>query len=139
MLRVHRRRRRHRRAQHRPRRAKDDGHQPDTTKTNVDEAIGSGDDAELYGTLGTASNQAIWDTTDDECMPQLRNGSAAARWGDVEGHPWTTGMTLDYVTEPALWPRWLEKEKPNALIDQGLTGKDTQLILSWKDVNDPDR
>ncbi len=91
---------------------KDDGYQPAQTKTNVDEALGSNKYAALYGVLGTPNNLAIWDETNDECMPQLLNGSGAAQWGDVENHPWTTGMQLDYFTEAGIWAKWLAKEHP---------------------------
>ena len=92
--------------------SKDDGYAPDKTKSNVDEAIGSGDYAALFGTLGTANNLAVWDTTNDECMPQLLNATGAAQWGDVENHPWTTGMQIDYFTEAQLWASWLQAEHP---------------------------
>ena len=46
-------------------------------------------------------------------MPQLLNGTGAAQWGDVDGHPWTTGMQLDYFTEASLWAKWLETEHPD--------------------------
>ena len=62
--------------------------------------------------LGTPNNLAVWDTTNDECMPQLFNGTGAAQWGDVENHPWTIGLQLDYFTEAALWAKWLETEHP---------------------------
>jgi branched-chain amino acid transport system substrate-binding protein len=91
---------------------KDDGYKPDQTKTNVDEALGSNKYAALYATLGTPNNLAIWDETNDECMPQVLNGTGAAQWGDVEGHPWTTGMQLDYFTEASLWAKWLATEHP---------------------------
>ena len=45
-------------------------------------------------------------------MPQLLNGTGAAQWGDVENHPWTTGMQLDYFTEASLWAEWLKTEVP---------------------------
>ena len=93
---------------------KDDGYAPDKTKTNVDEAIQSGDYASLLTVLGTPNNLAIWDTTNDECMPQLLNGTGGAAWGDVENHPWTTGMQLDYFSEAQLWAAWLMKEHPEA-------------------------
>jgi branched-chain amino acid transport system substrate-binding protein len=92
--------------------SKDDGYAPDKTKTNVDEAMGSKNYAALYATLGTPNNLAIWDATNDECMPQLLNGTGAAQWGDVENHPWTTGMQLDYFTEASLWAKWLQSEHP---------------------------
>jgi branched-chain amino acid transport system substrate-binding protein len=93
---------------------KDDGYAPDKTKTNVDEALGSGKYASLVTVLGTPNNLAVWDSTNDECMPQLLNGTGAAQWGDVENHPWTTGMQLDYFTEASLWAKWLETQHPEA-------------------------
>ena len=93
--------------------AKDDGYAPDKTKTNVDEALGSGDYAALTTVLGTPNNLAVWDSTNDECMPQLFNATGAAQWGDVENHPWTTGMQLDYFTEASLWAKWLQTEHPD--------------------------
>jgi branched-chain amino acid transport system substrate-binding protein len=94
--------------------SKDDGYQPAQTKANVDEALGANKYAALVGVLGTANNLAVWDQTNDECMPQLLNATGAAQWGDVEGHPWTTGMQLDYFTEASLWAKWLVKEHPEA-------------------------
>ncbi len=93
---------------------KDDAYQPDRTKTNVDEALGSNQYAAFSGIIGTPNNLAVWDAINDECMPQLLNGSGAAQWGDVEGHPWTTGMQLDYFTEASLWATWLKTEHPEA-------------------------
>ena len=92
---------------------KDDAYKPDQTKTNVDEALQSKKYAGLYVTLGTPNNLAVWDETNDECMPQLLNGTGAAQWGDVDGHPWTTGMQLDYFTEAGMWAKWLETEHPD--------------------------
>jgi branched-chain amino acid transport system substrate-binding protein len=93
---------------------KDDGYQPDKTKSNVDEALGSGNYAALFTVLGTPNNLAVWDETNDECMPQLFNGTGAPQWGDIENHPWTTGMQLDYFTEASMWAKWLQTEHPDA-------------------------
>ena len=86
---------------------KDDGYAPDKTKTNVDEALGAGSYAGALTILGTPNNLAVWDVLNDECMPQLLNGTGAPQWGDVDNHPWTTGMQLDYVSEAGLWAQWL--------------------------------
>ena len=64
--------------------------------------------------IGTPNNLAIWDTTNDECMPQLLNGTGAPQWGDVTNHPWTTGMGLNYASEAGLWVEWLKAEHPDA-------------------------
>jgi len=94
---------------------KDDGYQPDKTKSNVDEALGSNKYAALFAVLGTANNIAVWDETNDECMPQLFNATGAPQWGDVENHPWTTGMQLDYFSEAGLWAEYLEKQYPQGV------------------------
>jgi len=46
-------------------------------------------------------------------MPQLLNATGAAQWGDVENHPWTTGMQLDYFTAANIWAEWLKAKFPN--------------------------
>ena len=93
--------------------SKDDVYQADKTKANVDEAIAAKSYAALFLTLGTPNNLAVWDTTNKECMPQLLNGTGAAQWGDVETHPWTTGMQLDYTTEAQLWVKWIKQNYPS--------------------------
>jgi branched-chain amino acid transport system substrate-binding protein len=93
---------------------KDDGYVPDKTKTNVDEALGAAKYAGMLTVIGTPNNLAIWDTLNDECMPQLLNGTGAPQWGDVTNHPWTTGMGLNYASEAGLWVKWLQAEHPEA-------------------------
>ncbi len=93
--------------------SKDDVYQADKTKANVDEAIAAKKHAALFVTLGTPNNLAVWDTTNKECFPQLLNGTGAAQWGDVDNHPWTTGMQIDYTTEAILWAEWIKKEFPS--------------------------
>jgi branched-chain amino acid transport system substrate-binding protein len=86
---------------------KDDTYDPAKTKTNVDEALQTDSYAGIMTVVGSPNNLAIWDTLNDECMPQLLNGTGLATWGDVENHPWTTGMQLDYFSEAGLWAKWL--------------------------------
>ena len=93
--------------------SKDDGYQADKTKANVNEAIAGQKYAALFATLGTPNNLAVWDDTNKECMPQLLNATGAAQWGDVDAHPWTTGMQLDYTTEAILWAAWVNSEFPS--------------------------
>jgi branched-chain amino acid transport system substrate-binding protein len=92
--------------------SKDDVYEPAKTKANVSEAIAAQKYAGLFVTLGTPNNLAVWDDTNKECMPQLLNGTGAAQWGDVDAHPWTTGMQLDYTTEAVLWAAWAKQEFP---------------------------
>jgi branched-chain amino acid transport system substrate-binding protein len=92
---------------------KDDQYQPAATKTNSDEALSENKYALFNTMLGTPNNLGIWDDTNRECMPQLLNGTGAAQWGDVENHPWTTGMQLDYFTAANIWAEWLKQKYPN--------------------------
>jgi len=92
---------------------KDDQYQPAATKTNSDEALAANKYAVFDVMLGTPNNLGIWDDTNRECMPQLLNGTGAPQWGDVENHPWTTGMQLDYFTEAGIWAEWLKTKFPN--------------------------
>ena len=82
---------------------KDDQYAPAATKTNSDEALAANKYAAFNTMLGTPNNLGIWDDTNRECMPQLLNGTGAAQWGDVENHPWTTGMQLDYFSAASIW------------------------------------
>ena len=100
---------------------KDDAYTPDKTKTNVDEALGANKYAGMLSIIGTPNNLAVWDELNDECMPQLLNGTGAPQWGDVENHPWTTGMQLDYASEAGLWAEWLQTEHPEATKVAALT------------------
>ena len=93
---------------------KDDAYTPDKTKTNVDEALGENKYAGMLTIIGTPNNLAVWDALNDECMPQLLNGTGYPGWGDILTHPWTTGMQLDYASEAGLWAEWLKKEHPEA-------------------------
>jgi branched-chain amino acid transport system substrate-binding protein len=92
---------------------KDDAYMPDKTKSNVDEALGENKYAGMLTIIGTPNNLAVWDTLNDECMPQLLNGTGYPGWGDITNHPWTTGMQLDYASEAGLWAEWLKKEHPD--------------------------
>ncbi len=100
---------------------KDDTYQADRTKANVTEAIAGRKYAGLITVLGTPNNLAIWNDTNKECMPQMLNGTGAADWGDVDGHPWTTGMQIDYTTESILWSEWIKGEFPNGAKVASLT------------------
>ena len=92
---------------------KDDGYEAARTKTNIDDFIGQGDVAAFTAVLGTPNNLAVWDKLNELCFPQLFNATGAAQWGDVEGHPWTTGFQLDYFTAAKIWAEYLKERFPN--------------------------
>jgi branched-chain amino acid transport system substrate-binding protein len=91
----------------------DDQGQVAATKTNSDQALAAQKYAAYFGLLGTPHNLGIWDDTNRECMPHLLTATGAPQWGDVGGHPWTTGAQLDYFTAAQLWAEWLKGKFPN--------------------------
>ena len=62
----------------------------------MDEALGDGTYAGDADRHRHAEQPRRVGHLNDECMPQLLNGTGAPKWGDVANHPWTTGMQLDY-------------------------------------------
>lgn len=92
---------------------KDDGYEAARTKTNIDDFIAQGGIAAFTAVLGTPNNLAVWDKLNELCFPQLFNATGAAQWGDVEGHPWTTGLQLDYFTAAKIWAEYLKGRFPN--------------------------
>ena len=71
----------------------------------------------LFNTLGTPSNLAIWDYTNQEKVPQVYVATGASEFGaDIKGHPYTTGWQPNYVTEAKIYADYLKKEKPNAKV-----------------------
>ena len=94
---------------------KDDAYTPDKTKTNVDEALGAGSYAGFLTIIGTPNNLAVWDVTNDECMPQLLNGTGAAAVGRRRQPPVDDRACRSTTSsEAGLWVEWLQAEHPDA-------------------------
>ncbi len=100
---------------------KDDAYEPGRTKTNVDEMLQSGRYAATTAMLGTPNNLGVWDELNQECMPHLFVAGGAVQWGDVEHHPWTTPLLLDYFSEAQLWAQWLATQFPDGATVAAIT------------------
>ncbi len=55
------------------------------------------------GIIGTGDNQAVVDTLNQECIPQLLNLTGAPEWGNVAKYPWTTGALVPYDVEARIY------------------------------------
>lgn len=91
----------------------DDQYQPDLTRKNVDAAIQGNEYAASFAIVGSPNNMNVWDTMNQNCMPQLLVGASDDVNGDVVDHPWTTMQGLNYANETALWGEWLKREFPD--------------------------
>ncbi|MCU1398276.1 MAG: hypothetical protein JWN62_1385 [Acidimicrobiales bacterium] len=62
------------------------------------------------GIIGTANNEAVRDTLNSECIPQMLNLSGAPEWGDVANYPWTSGALVPYDIEAKIYSHALLKQ-----------------------------
>ncbi len=86
---------------------KDDGYVATQTIELVDELVQS-DNPFLITTLGSPNTLAVYDTLNENCIPQPFVMTGHPAWGDPENHPWTTGLQMSYSTEAILWGNWIE-------------------------------
>lgn len=93
----------------------DDAYDPTRTVTNVSDLIESEQVFGLVNVLGTPNNLAIWDDVNAQCVPHVFTGTGANEWGDVDGHPWSSGSFMSYPTEAAMWARYLQTEYPDGV------------------------
>lgn len=71
----------------------------------------------LYQALGTPSNAAIWDYTNEQEIPQLFVATGATMFGlDAANHPWTMGWQPNYVSEARVYAQYLKDEHPEAKV-----------------------
>jgi branched-chain amino acid transport system substrate-binding protein len=94
----------------------DDGYSPPKTVEQVRRLVEQDQVAFLFQTLGTPTNTAIVKYANQKKVPHLFVATGAAKWGDVQQFPWTTGLQPDYRTEAQIYAKYILKEKPNAKI-----------------------
>lgn len=81
----------------------DDQYDPTKTPTVVSGIIDSGVDM-FTGIIGTEDNDAVRDTLNSECIPQLNALTGSPEWGnDVAHFPWTTGALVPYDIEAQIY------------------------------------
>lgn len=96
----------------------DDGYDPDRTRTNIQEAVGSdgGDAFAVFAAIGTAGNLAIRDLLNGLCVPHLHAASGSPAWGNPD-FPWTVGGSNPvYTLEAQVFADLLEQENPDAQV-----------------------
>jgi len=95
--------------------ALDDAYEPGRTATNVQRLISEEDVFALFNIIGTPNNLAIWDTAEEECIPNLFAGTGSPLWGDPE-HAWTVGSFPSYSLEAVMYRDYLEENDPDARV-----------------------
>ena len=93
---------------------KDDGYVAAQTIEFIDELIES-ENVFMIVTLGSPNTLAVYDTINEECVPQPFVQTGHPAWGDPELHPWTSGMIMSYSTEAVLWGTWIKNNLADEL------------------------
>jgi branched-chain amino acid transport system substrate-binding protein len=94
----------------------DDGARPAKTVEQTRRLIEQEQVAFIFGTVGTASNEAIRPYLNDIKAPQLFVASGDSRFDDPQHYPWTIGFYPNYRTEARNYAKHILKTKPDAKI-----------------------
>jgi branched-chain amino acid transport system substrate-binding protein len=70
----------------------------------------------IFGSIGTESNLAIRDYTNQIKIPQLFVESSSAVFNDPAHFPWTMGFFASYRTEGVVYARYILQNRPDAKI-----------------------
>ena len=94
----------------------DDQYDPTKTPGVVSGLIDSGVNI-FTGIIGTEDNDAVRDTLNKACIPQLNALSGSPEWGnDVAHFPWTTGALVPYDIEAQIYADKIKETKPGATV-----------------------
>lgn len=95
--------------------AEDDGYDPGRTANNATQLIDQEGVFALFNVIGTPNNLAIWDDTEEQCVPNLYTGTGSPEWGDPE-HQWTIGSLPAYTTETLIYADYVKENLPDAKV-----------------------
>jgi len=71
----------------------------------------------IVGSLGTAHNEAIRASLNQQKVPQILVSTGASEWGTrAKEFPWTIGWQPDYAAEGKAYGKWIVNNAPNAKI-----------------------
>jgi ABC-type branched-subunit amino acid transport system substrate-binding protein len=112
---------------------KDDGYEATRTIELVNELI-QAEDPFLVTTLGSPNTLAVYDTLNENCIPQPFVMTGHPAWGDPVNHPFTTGLQMSYSTEAVLWGNWIKENMADQLpVTVGALAMDNDFGLAYQD------
>lgn len=94
----------------------DDAYSPPKTVEHTRKLVESDDVAMIWGSLGTATNNAIHRYLNGKKVPHLFVLSGATKWADPKSYPWTMTGMVTYETEGVIYAKHILKHKPDAKI-----------------------
>jgi len=94
----------------------DDAYSPPKTVEQTRKLVEQDEVLMMFGSLGTATNNAVHRYLNSRKVPQLFVLSGANKWADPKNFPWTMPGMAAYQSEGAIYAKYILQTKPDAKI-----------------------
>ncbi|ODM70617.1 ABC transporter substrate-binding protein [Bradyrhizobium elkanii] len=94
----------------------DDAYSPPKTVEQTRKLVEQEEVLMMFGSLGTATNNAVHRYLNTKKIPQLFVLSGATKWADPKTYPWTMPGMASYESEGVVYAKYVLQAKPNAKI-----------------------
>jgi branched-chain amino acid transport system substrate-binding protein len=94
----------------------DDAYSPPKTVEQTRKLVEQEEVLLMFGSLGTATNNAVHRYLNGKKVPQLFVLSGATKWADPKNFPWTMPGMATYESEGVIYAKYVLQAKPDAKI-----------------------
>nr|WP_315838750.1 ABC transporter substrate-binding protein [Bradyrhizobium prioritasuperba] len=94
----------------------DDAYSPPKTVEQTRKLVEQDEVLLMFGSLGTATNNAVHRYLNGKKVPQLFVLSGATKWADPKGFPWTMPGMATYESEGVVYAKHILQARPDAKI-----------------------
>ncbi|MFO1111798.1 MAG: ABC transporter substrate-binding protein [Bradyrhizobium sp.] len=94
----------------------DDAYSPPKTVEQTRKLVEQDEVALMFGSLGTATNNAVHRYLNSKKVPQLFVLSGATKWADPKNYPWTMPGMATYDSEGVIYAKHVLRTMPDAKI-----------------------
>jgi branched-chain amino acid transport system substrate-binding protein len=94
----------------------DDAYSPPKTVEQTRKLVEQEEVLLMFGSLGTATNNAVHRYLNGKKIPQLFVLSGATKWADPKNFPWTMPGMAAYESEGVIYAKYILQTKPDAKI-----------------------
>ncbi|WP_192738329.1 ABC transporter substrate-binding protein [Bradyrhizobium sp. OAE829] len=94
----------------------DDAYSPPKTVEQTRKLVEQEEVLVMFGSLGTATNNAVHRYLNSKKVPQLFVLSGATKWADPKHYPWTMPGMATYQSEGVVYAKYILQTKPDAKI-----------------------
>jgi len=94
----------------------DDGYSPPRTVEQTRKLVEQEQVLLMFGSLGTATNTAVWRYLNAKRVPQLYIASASNKWNDPQHFPWSISFSVPPRIEAGVYASYLLDTNPDARI-----------------------